>query len=50
MGAAKLGLLLENITPEDWAFHMNLNLNSILFTTQEAVPFLKASQGSLSTF
>jgi NAD(P)-dependent dehydrogenase (short-subunit alcohol dehydrogenase family) len=46
-GAGKFGLALTDITPEDWAFHMNLNLNSVLYLTQLAAPLLEASHGSI---
>ena len=42
-GAGKFGLFLADITPEEWANHMNLNVNSVLFLTQLATPLLEAS-------
>lgn len=42
-GAGKFGLFLADITPEEWANHMNLNVNSVLFLTQLATPLLQAS-------
>ena len=42
-GAGKFGLPLADITPEQWAFHMDLNLNSVLHLTQLFIPLLEAS-------
>jgi hypothetical protein len=33
-GAGKFKLYIGNITPEDWDFHMKLNVDSILHLTQ----------------
>jgi NAD(P)-dependent dehydrogenase (short-subunit alcohol dehydrogenase family) len=40
-------LSLEETTPEDWNAILDLNLRSVFFCTQGAVPFLRATQGKV---
>ncbi|KAK9823926.1 hypothetical protein WJX72_006403 [[Myrmecia] bisecta] len=46
-GAGKLGLALADITVEDWEWHMNVNVRSILLLTQAAIPFLVSTKGNI---
>ncbi|CAK0787726.1 hypothetical protein CVIRNUC_010948 [Coccomyxa viridis] len=46
-GAGKFNLKLADITPEDWAWHMAANVNSVMYLTQRAIPYLEASKGSI---
>ena len=40
-------LSLEETTPEDWDATLDLNLRSVFFCTQGAVPFLRAARGKV---
>ena len=46
-GAGKFDLKLADITPEDWLWHMNTNVNSVMYLTQMAIPHLEATKGSV---
>ena len=46
-GAGKFNLKLADITPEDWLWHMNTNVNSVMYLTQLAIPSLEAAKGSI---
>ena len=46
-GAGKFDLKLADITPEDWLWHMNTNVNSVMYLTQLAIPSLEAAKGSI---
>lgn len=46
-GAGKFNLKLADISPEDWAWHMSTNVNSVFYLTQLAIPHLEATKGSI---
>ncbi|CAL5224921.1 g7687 [Coccomyxa viridis] len=46
-GAGKFDLKLADITPEDWLWHMNTNVNSVMYLTQMAIPHLEATKGNV---
>ncbi len=46
-GAGKFDLKLADITPEDWLWHMNTNVNSVMYLTQMAIPHLEATKGNI---
>lgn len=41
-GAGKYGMKLTDIKPEDWEWHMSLNVSAVLYLTQLAAPLLEA--------